>query len=48
MPVSEMRKLLSKLYGPSWAGKIDKMPDRQVSAIYTRKLNEGAFNKEKK
>lgn len=48
MHVNEKRRLLSKLYGPSWAGKVEKMSDAQVSVIYMRKLNEGAFNKEKK
>lgn len=48
MPVTEMRKTLSRLYGPSWAGKVDKMSDKQVAAVYLRKLDEGLFNKEKK
>lgn len=43
-----MRKELSKLYGPSWVLKVERMSDRQVSAVYMRKLSEGAFNKEKK
>lgn len=48
MPVTEMRRTLSRLYGPSWAGRVDKMSDRQVAAVYLRKLDEGAFKKEKK
>jgi hypothetical protein len=48
MPVTEMRKMLSRLYGPSWAGKVEKMSDKQAATVYLRKLNEGAFNKEKK
>jgi hypothetical protein len=43
MSPSQKRVALAKLYGPSWAAKVEKMSDAQVSAIYIKKLNEGAF-----
>lgn len=48
MSTNQMRTALSKLYGPSWVQKVENMSDKQVAAVYQRKLNEGAFNKEKK
>lgn len=39
MSVTQMREKISKLYGPSWAGKVYKMSDQQVAATYMRLLN---------
>lgn len=39
------RKYLGKLYGPSWAARVNKMSDAQVSAVYLRHINK---NEEKK
>lgn len=30
------RAALKKLYGPSWAARVDKMSDAQVVAIYRK------------
>lgn len=38
MSIDQMRDKLSKLYGPSWAEKVRKMSDKQVAAIYNKKL----------
>jgi len=45
MSEAQMRAALSKLYGPSWVKRVEKMSRAQVAAVYMRKLNEGAFNK---
>lgn len=40
MSIEQMRAALKKSYpGPKWAAKVDKMPDKQVAATYTRLLN---------
>lgn len=41
MPVAQMRNLVSKKYGPSWAKKVERMSDPQVAAVYMRMLNQG-------
>jgi hypothetical protein len=41
MPVAQMRKLISKKYGPSWAKKVERMSDPQVAAVYLRMLDKG-------
>jgi hypothetical protein len=43
MTVTEMRRALSKLYGPSWVNKVDKMKDAQVAAVYESKRASGAI-----
>lgn len=40
MSPEQMRKAIKARYdSPKWAAKIDKMPDKQVYAIYTRMLS---------
>ncbi len=41
MSIQEKRRILSKLYGPSWVAKVDRMHDNQVAAIYEAKLASG-------
>ena len=45
MSVGQMRVALSKLYGPSWAGTVEKMKDAQVYSVYMKHLNQGSFKK---
>lgn len=45
MSTAQKKAALMKLYGPSWAGKVDKMSDSQIHAIYASKLNADEFNK---
>lgn len=41
MYIAQMRAVLIKQtqYGPSWVGRVEKMSDKQVYAVYMRKLN---------
>jgi hypothetical protein len=39
MTPAQKRAYLSKQYGPTWAGRVEKMTDAQVSAVYTRMIN---------
>lgn len=39
MSIAQMRNVLSRMYGPSWAGKVERMSDKQVAATYMRLLN---------
>lgn len=45
MTIAQMRDYLSRLYGPSWAEKVRKMPDSQVVAVYQRHISLGSFKK---
>lgn len=45
--VAQMRKKVNELYGGQFT-RIFEMPDRQVMAIYFKKLREGAFDKKPK
>lgn len=36
MSVEQMRNEIKKPYGPKWHKRVDKMPDKQVIAIYYR------------
>lgn len=40
MSIEQMRVAVTKAYpGGTWAGKVQKMSDRQVAATYMRLLN---------
>lgn len=41
MTIEEKRRALSRLYGPSWVRRVDKMKDAQVAAVYEAKLANG-------
>lgn len=36
MSPAQKRDALKRLYGPSWAGKVEKMSDNQVHSVYMR------------
>lgn len=46
MPISLMRHKLCQLYGGawSWVNKVQKMPDKQVVAVYMRLLRAGRIH----
>lgn len=38
MSTAQMREVIKQPYGKTWKDKVNKMPDYQVRAIYTRFL----------
>lgn len=39
--IQQKRLALRGLYGPDWAKRVDKMPDKQVIALYLKFKSEG-------
>lgn len=40
MSIEQMREALKKAYiGPAWNGRVDRMSDNQVAAMYLRLLH---------